>query len=138
MQQGRFRHDDMIHHPGAQPYGYVPTLVTRGVDQFCLAGMVWFWKALKDRVAQFSLAKATFEQVVEFSKSLLVDISAAWEIADLDQKQRVQNALFLGGLKYHPKNGILNPDNASLFCQLDNFLGGKMDLVALPGIEPMS
>jgi hypothetical protein len=48
MQQGRFRHDDMIHHPGAQPYGYVPTLVTRGVDQFCLAGMVWFWKALKD------------------------------------------------------------------------------------------
>jgi hypothetical protein len=37
----------MIHHPGAQPYGYVPTLVTRGVDQFCLAGMVWFWKALK-------------------------------------------------------------------------------------------
>ena len=47
MQQGRFRHDDMIHHPGAQPYGYVPTLVTRGVDQFCLAGMVWFWKALK-------------------------------------------------------------------------------------------
>jgi hypothetical protein len=89
---------------------------------------------LEDRVAQFSLAKATFEQVVEFSKSLLVDISAAWEIADLDQKQRVQNALFLGGLKYHPKNGILNPDNASLFCQLDNFLGGKMDLVALPGI----
>jgi hypothetical protein len=49
MQQGRFRHDDMIHHPGAQPCGYVPTLVTRGVDQFCLAGMVWFWKALKGR-----------------------------------------------------------------------------------------
>jgi hypothetical protein len=47
MQQGRFRHDDMIHHPGTQPYGYVPTLVTRGVDQFCLAGMVWFWKALR-------------------------------------------------------------------------------------------
>jgi len=35
MQQGRFRREDMIiHHPGAQPYGYVPTLVTRGVDQF--------------------------------------------------------------------------------------------------------
>jgi hypothetical protein len=48
MQQGRFRREDMIiHHPGAQPYGYVQTLVTTGVDQFCLAGMVWFWKALK-------------------------------------------------------------------------------------------
>jgi hypothetical protein len=48
MQQGRFRREDMIiHHPGAEPIGYVPTLVTRGVDQFCLAGMVCFWKALK-------------------------------------------------------------------------------------------
>jgi hypothetical protein len=35
MQQGRFRREDMIiHHPGAEPTGYVPTLVTRGVDQF--------------------------------------------------------------------------------------------------------
>jgi hypothetical protein len=48
MQQGRFRRDGMmIHHPGEQPTGYVPNLVTRGVDQFCLAGMVWSWKALK-------------------------------------------------------------------------------------------
>jgi hypothetical protein len=48
MQQGRFRRDGMmIHHPGVQPYGYVPTLITRGVDQFCLADMVRFWKALK-------------------------------------------------------------------------------------------
>jgi hypothetical protein len=37
----------MIHRPGAQPHGCVPTLITRGVDQFCLAGMVWFWKAPK-------------------------------------------------------------------------------------------
>src|SRR5664280_1062810 len=48
MQQGRFRRDGMmIHRPGAQPHGCVPTLITRGVDQFCLAGMVWFWKAPK-------------------------------------------------------------------------------------------
>jgi hypothetical protein len=48
MQHGRFRREDIIiHHPGAEPYGYVQTLVTTGVDQFCLAGMVWFWKALK-------------------------------------------------------------------------------------------
>ena len=39
----------IIHHPGARPYGYVSTLITRGVDQFCLAGMVRFWKALKSR-----------------------------------------------------------------------------------------
>jgi hypothetical protein len=38
-----------------------------------------------------------------FSKELLVDISLAWSMADLDQKQRVQNALFPGGIKYHPE-----------------------------------
>jgi hypothetical protein len=48
MQQGRFRRDGMmIHHPGAGPNSYVPTLITRGVDWFCLASMAWSWKAPK-------------------------------------------------------------------------------------------
>jgi hypothetical protein len=47
MQQGRFRREDMIHHPGAQPHGYVSILIPRGVDWFCLAGMGRFWKAPK-------------------------------------------------------------------------------------------
>ena len=51
MQQGRFRCDGMmIHHPGAQTNAYVQTLITRGVDQFCLAGMVRFRKALKIKI----------------------------------------------------------------------------------------
>jgi hypothetical protein len=37
----------MIHHPGAQPHGYVSILIPRGVDWFCLAGMGRFWKAPK-------------------------------------------------------------------------------------------
>jgi hypothetical protein len=48
MQQGRFRREDMIHHPGAQPHGYVSILIPRGVDWFCLAGMGRFWKAPKN------------------------------------------------------------------------------------------
>lgn len=47
MQQGRFRCDGMIHHPGAVPNIYVPILIPRGVDWFCLACMGRFWKAPK-------------------------------------------------------------------------------------------
>src|ERR1035437_8786056 len=53
MQQGRFRRDGMmIHHPGAGPNSYVPTLITRGVDWFCLASMAWSWKAPKSSYIQ--------------------------------------------------------------------------------------
>ncbi len=49
--------------------------------------------------------------------------------ANLDPKQRVQNALFPNGLKYHPEKEILNSDNDCLFNQLESFLGRKMSLV---------
>jgi hypothetical protein len=48
MQQGRVRRDGMmIHHPGAEPNIYVPILIPREVDWFCLADMGRFSKALK-------------------------------------------------------------------------------------------
>jgi site-specific DNA recombinase len=95
-------------------------------------------EALESKIAQADMAKATFAELLEFTKSMLVDISVAWKRADVDQKQRVQNSLFPGGLKYDRNNGILNPDNSCLFSQLENFLGGKMDLVELSGIEPLA
>jgi hypothetical protein len=92
---------------------------------------------LEAKIAEADMVKATFAQLWEFSRSLLVDIAAAWNQANVDQKQRVQNILFSGGLKYHPEKGILNPDNQCLFNQLENFLGGKMCLVVLLGrVEP--
>jgi hypothetical protein len=59
-------------------------------------------EALEAKIAATEAGTATFEQVCQFSQSLLVDISTAWERASLDQKQRVQNPLFSDGLKYHP------------------------------------
>ncbi len=85
--------------------------------------------ALKIQIADADMEKATFEQLWEFSKSFLVDIATAWERADLDQKQRVQNVLFPSGLKYHPEEGILNSDNNCLFNELEGFVSGKMFLV---------
>jgi hypothetical protein len=46
---------------------------------------------------------------------MLVDIPTAWARTSVDQKQRAQN--------------VLNPDNKSLFSQLENFVGGKMSFV---------
>ena len=85
--------------------------------------------AIEAQIAEADMLKVTFEQLLEFSKSMLVDIATAWKRADLDQKQRVQNVLFPGGLKYHPEKGILNSDNDCLFSQLEAFVGGKMCLV---------
>lgn len=85
--------------------------------------------AIESQIAEADVEKATFQEFLEFSKSMLVDIPMAWAHADLDQKQRVQNVLFPGGLKYHPEKGILNSDNDCLFNQLESFLGGKMSMV---------
>jgi site-specific DNA recombinase len=83
---------------------------------------------LQARIMDTSHEQATFEQLLAFSRSMLVDISLAWERADIDQKQRVQNALFPRGLNYSPSEGILNCDNDSLFSQLEDFVHGKVSL----------
>ena len=40
--------------------------------------------ALEAKIAEADMVKATFAQLWEFSKSLLVDIAAAWEQANVD------------------------------------------------------
>ncbi len=85
--------------------------------------------ALENQIVEADMEEATFEELLEFSKSMLVDIPMAWATANLDQKQRVQNVLFPNGLKYHPEEGILNSDNDCLFNQLESFLGEKMSMV---------
>jgi site-specific DNA recombinase len=84
---------------------------------------------LENQITEVNLEKATFEQLLAFSKAMLADISTAWAIAGVDQKQKVQNVLFPEGLKYHPQKGILNSDNDCLFSQLEAFVGGKMSMV---------
>jgi site-specific DNA recombinase len=81
------------------------------------------------QIEEANITEASFEQMWEFSQTMLADVPTAWARADLDQKQRVQNVLFPSGLKYDPENGILNSDNNSLFNQLEAFLGGKMSMV---------
>lgn|GEM_PF-1886071 len=84
---------------------------------------------IKAQIAEAEMERATVEELIEFSRTVLVDISAVWSRADLSAKQRVQNTLFPRGLEYHPQRGILNSNNDCLFNQLEGMLWGKENLV---------
>jgi site-specific DNA recombinase len=55
---------------------------------------------------------------LRFSKLMLVDVSAAWQRADVEQRLRVQNFLFRDGVAYHQDQKFLNTANPTLFQQL--------------------
>lgn len=84
---------------------------------------------LTNKIAELESERATFDELLEFTRSMLVDIPMAWACASLDQQQRVQKGLFPEGLLYHPQKGLLNEHNGSLFNHLEAFVGGKMSLV---------
>ena len=65
---------------------------------------------------------------MEFCKTVMVDIAGAWQAADIDQKQRVQQALFENGLNYHPQNGMLNTDKDCLFATLEGVVASELSL----------
>ena len=78
------------------------------------------------------------EAFAHFAQLQLLDISKAWQIAKPEQRERVQNLLFDGGLEYSPKTGILNRSKSSIFSMLEAISKKKSDLVELIGIEPMT
>ena len=49
---------------------------------------------------------------------MLVDVAAAWQRADAEQRLRVQNFLFQDGIAYHQNQKFLNTTNPTLFQQL--------------------
>lgn len=93
-------------------------------------------ESLKAQIAESEMARATFDELQEFAQKMPSNLGLLWEEAPVDLKQKVQNTLFLGGLKYDPEKGILNPDNSSTFNQLRDFFTGKLHMVDAVGIEP--
>jgi site-specific DNA recombinase len=60
----------------------------------------------------------TLDAFLSFSKLMLVDVAAAWQRADAEQRLRVQNFLFRDGVAYHQEQKFLNTINPTLFQQL--------------------
>jgi hypothetical protein len=62
--------------------------------------------------------RGTLDAFLCFSKLMLVDVAAAWQRADAEQRLRVQTFLFRDGVAYHQEQKFLNTTNPALFQQL--------------------
>jgi DNA invertase Pin-like site-specific DNA recombinase len=81
--------------------------------------------------------RATTEAFVRFAELQLQDIAGAWQIADPEQRQRVQNLLFQDGLAFSQQRGILNRSKSCLYSVLEA-TGSENGLLASPtGFEPV-
>ena len=49
------------------------------------------------------------EAFIRFAELALLDIAGTWQMASPENRQRVQNLLFEGGLHYSKESGILKP-----------------------------
>ena len=63
------------------------------------------------------------------------NLDEIWIGAPLDLRQKVQNLLFCGRLKYDPEIGFLNLDNAHTFNQLQHSLAGNVRMVGVREAE---
>jgi len=62
--------------------------------------------------------RGTLDAFLRFTELMLVDVAAAWQRADAEQRLRVQNFLFQGGISYHQNQKFLNTTKPALFQQL--------------------
>jgi hypothetical protein len=63
--------------------------------------------AIERQIAEAEQGKGYAPELLDFSKSMLVDIPSPWRHANVDQKQRVQNLVFFKWLNLTtPKRGI--------------------------------
>jgi hypothetical protein len=66
-----------------------------------------------------------------------MDIALAYQLANPECRQRVQNLLFEDGLDYSPEVGILNRSKTSLFSMLETIKSENNLLASPTGFEPV-
>jgi DNA invertase Pin-like site-specific DNA recombinase len=49
---------------------------------------------IQAEISKTEESKASFTDVMDFSRSISVNLASAWEVSGIDQKQRIQNTLF--------------------------------------------
>jgi hypothetical protein len=92
--------------------------------------------AIEEQLLAVASRRDIADSFVRFAELQLMDIANAWRIAGPEQRQRVQNLLFEGGLDYSPNVGILNRSNSSLFSVLEAMNSQNGLLVGPEGFEP--
>jgi site-specific DNA recombinase len=91
----------------------------------------------EQELAAMAAQRSAKEICLSFAKIHLMDIAGAWELAAPEQRVRVQNLLFDGGLAYSPEFGILNRSKSSLFSVLEALSDPEAKLVSPTGFEPV-
>ena len=74
--------------------------------------------ALSQELNTLESISAQQEAFMRFVEVRLMDISAAWEKAEVENRYRVQTLLFSDGLTYDPISNSLNSANSTLFNNL--------------------
>jgi site-specific DNA recombinase len=86
--------------------------------------------AIEQELGTLGCASAAQDAFVRFAELQLVDLANVWKIASPEQRQKVQNLLFEGGLHYSSVSGILNRSKTSLFSTLEAITDEKVLLVS--------
>ena len=73
-------------------------------------------EGIAQQISTLRSQRGTLDAFLGFSKLMLLDISAAWQRADAEQRLGVQNFLFRDGVAYHQDQ--LNTNTLTLFQQL--------------------
>jgi hypothetical protein len=87
---------------------------------------------ITDELEAIRSRKGSLDAFLNFSKLMLVDVAAAWQRADIEHRQRVQNFLFEGGIAYDQNQRFLNTAKPTLFQQLRT-LAHPESVVGVPG-----
>ncbi len=93
---------------------------------------------IEEKLRALDSNRARASSFVHFAELQLTNMATVWRIASPEQRERVQNLLFEGGLDYSPEKGFLNRSKSSLFRVLETVDIQKANLVDLIGIEPMT
>ena len=76
------------------------------------------------------------QAAVSFGEFLLLNAAQLWSDSSSNQKQRLQQALFPGGVQFADGN-YRTAQTSLIFYELEHQRERKEDLVALTGIEPV-
>jgi hypothetical protein len=87
--------------------------------------------AITEQLKASQSQRGTLDAFLRFSNLMLVDIAAAWQQAEVEQRVRVQNFLFQDGIAYEQTDKFLNTPNPTLFQQLRDLAHCK-EVVGVP------
>jgi hypothetical protein len=90
---------------------------------------------IEEKLRALESNRATAESFVHFAELKVTDMAKVWSIANSEQRERVQNLLFEGGLDYSPEKGFLNRSKSSLFHALETVNIQDANLVEAAGVE---